>query len=58
MTSAIKEGVIAGLDRPAGPKPRRRGEGPATHRAKRMCKILMDPRVKPGGDERTTRRGP
>ena len=45
MTSAIEEVVIAGLD-------------PAIHRAERIYKILMDPRVKPGGDELKLRRAP
>ncbi len=40
-------GVMAGLDPPAGPKPLRRGEGPAIHQFPKA----MDPRVKPGGDE-------
>jgi hypothetical protein len=43
MTSVVKKVVIAGLD-------------PAIHRAKRVCTILMDPRVKPGGDELKLRR--
>ncbi|RQH02839.1 ABC transporter ATP-binding protein [Bradyrhizobium sp. RP6] len=43
--------VMAGLDPPAGPKPLRRGEGPATHHASQDSSRSMDPRVKPGGDE-------
>ncbi|MEY9180186.1 peptide/nickel transport system ATP-binding protein [Bradyrhizobium sp. USDA 326] len=43
--------VMAGLDPPAGPKPLRRGEGPATHHASQDPSRSMDRRVKPGGDE-------
>ncbi|MDF0522645.1 ABC transporter ATP-binding protein [Bradyrhizobium yuanmingense] len=43
--------VMAGLDPPAGPKPLRRGEGPAIHHASQDSSQAMDPRVKPGGDE-------
>jgi hypothetical protein len=43
MAAAIEKVVIAGLD-------------PAIHRATRICNILMDPRVKPGGDELKMRR--
>jgi hypothetical protein len=43
MSSPIQEIVIAGLD-------------PAIHRAKRILDFLMDPRVKPGGDELKMRR--
>jgi peptide/nickel transport system ATP-binding protein len=44
--------VMAGLDPPAGPKPLRRGEGPAIHRPSQDSSSKeMDPRVKPGGDE-------
>jgi peptide/nickel transport system ATP-binding protein len=42
---------LAGLDPPAGPKPLRRGEGPAIHPASKDSSKAMDPRVKPGGDE-------
>ncbi|WP_128928410.1 dipeptide ABC transporter ATP-binding protein [Bradyrhizobium guangxiense] len=45
--------VMAGLDPPAGPKPLRRGEGPAIHQASQDLSPSMDPRVKPGGDEDT-----
>jgi hypothetical protein len=40
--------VIAGLDPPAGPKPLRRGEGPAIH----FLSKRMDARGKPAHDER------
>jgi peptide/nickel transport system ATP-binding protein len=43
--------VMAGLDPPAGPKPLRRGEGPAIHLSSQdSSSSAMDPRVKPGGD--------
>src|SRR6185295_5573858 len=43
--------VMAGLDPPAGPKPLRRGEGPAIHPSSQdSSSEAMDPRVKPGGD--------
>ncbi len=43
--------VMAGLDPPAGPKPLRRGEGPAIHPSSQDAFSKgMDPRVKPGGD--------
>src|SRR5947209_313898 len=44
--------VTAGPDPPAGPKPLRRGEGPAIHQPSQDSSSKeMDPRVKPGGDE-------
>jgi peptide/nickel transport system ATP-binding protein len=43
--------VMAGLDPPAGPKPVRRGEGPAIHPSSEDSSSAMDPRVKPGGDD-------
>ncbi|MGC2775876.1 MAG: ABC transporter ATP-binding protein [Bradyrhizobium sp.] len=49
--SSQSQSVIAGLDPPAGPKPLRRGEGLAIHPAAQDSSKVMDPRVKPGGDE-------
>jgi peptide/nickel transport system ATP-binding protein len=47
--------VMAGLDPPAGPKPLRRGEGPAIHLSSQdSSSSTMDPRVKPGGDASTS----
>jgi hypothetical protein len=40
-------GVIAGLDPPAGPKPLRRGEGPAIHHFLKK----MDARIKSAHDD-------
>jgi peptide/nickel transport system ATP-binding protein len=46
--------VMAGLDPPAGPKPLRRGGGPAIHPSSQESSFKeMDPRVKPGGDDST-----
>jgi peptide/nickel transport system ATP-binding protein len=50
MGDEVQQIVIAGLDPPAGPKPLRRGEGPAIHRAKRIS-ALMDARVRPAHDD-------
>ena len=49
--TAISSSVMAGLDPPAGPKPLRRGEGPAIHVVLRSMKKDVDARDKPAHDE-------
>lgn len=43
--------VMAGPNPPAGPKPLRRGEGPAIHHTSQDVSQSVEPRVKPGADE-------
>jgi peptide/nickel transport system ATP-binding protein len=52
MRGEVPHIVIAVLDPLAGPKPLRRGEGPAIHRPKGFFRSLMDARVKPAHDDR------